>query len=274
MPDGTQRRWKDLPVGISAPHRRFVTALRRVRECSGQTQETIASRANQAATTLSNHLNGGRVPEPQLLTSFYKVVEEDAWEKGAELPHPLDALLEMRLAALKKHCSCCAVGYPADTGESPAEEAEAPASRPVRNSGYESRADQNTAVAAGSASGAAARTRVPVPLPQGDRHPKILPDENWSELSILTGYLSEGRHRDAYMVLWSAATTLSSHDVTDVVMACRSAGLDDEADTVLASAGGRDAQAVLNIASAFHDRHLYEDAGVILAAAKRGKGEL
>ncbi|MFJ5225752.1 hypothetical protein [Streptomyces sp. NPDC088400] len=249
-------------------------ALRRVRECSGHTQATIASRANQAATTLSNHLNGGRVPEPQLLTSFYKVVEEDARDEGAELPHPLNALLEMRLAALKKHCSCCAVGYPADTGESHADEDEAPASRRVQSSSREPGSDQNAAVATGPASSAAARTRVPVPLSQGDRHPKILADEDWSELSILTGYLSEGRHRDAYMVLWSAATTLPSHDVTDVVIACRSAGLDDEANTVLANAGARDAQAVLNIASAFHDRRLYEDAGLLLTSARRGKQEL
>lgn len=112
-----------------------------------------------------------------------------------------------------------------------------------------------------------AQSGVPVPPSERDRHPRVLVDENWAELSVLTGYLSEGRDRDAFIMLWSAATTLPARDVPNVVVACRSAGLDDEANTVLASAGRRDAQAVLNITSAFHDRRLYEDAGLVLTAA-------
>ncbi|MFE3737441.1 hypothetical protein [Streptomyces sp. NPDC059134] len=110
---------------------------------------------------------------------------------------------------------------------------------------------------------------MPVPPRQGDRHPENPVDEYWSELGTLTGYLAKGNNRDAFVMLWSAATTLPARDVPDVVLACRSAGLNDEAETVLTHAGRRDTQAVLSIASAFHDRRLYTDAGIVLATATR-----
>ncbi|MEU3185864.1 hypothetical protein ABZ707_16920 [Streptomyces sp. NPDC006923] len=242
-----------------------MTALREVCECSSRTQADIARRANQAPTTLSNHLNAGRVPEPHLLEGFYKVVQEDALETGRVLPYPLSALLEMRADALKKHCVCCTVGYPAgdQQPEEPASHTVQPSFRKPQQTDHHADARQ--------ISGAQAQTRVPVPLQDGDRHPKThleeRIEETWAELGTLRRYLSEGRDRDAFIVLWSAATTLPSRDLPAVVTACRTAGLNEEADTVLASAGRRDAQAVLNIASVFHHRHLYEDAGLILTAA-------
>lgn len=275
MPHRPPRKWKELPAHCTEAHRRFVWALRAVRECSEETQEMIARRANQSYSTLSNHLNGGRVPEIQLLTSFYKVVREDALASGHAVPHTLDALLEMRLHALEKHCACCTVGFPSDvpavTPVAPPQPPSEPASRRVPRV---PRKPRTVRYASGrSFSTLAARTRVPVPHPEGDRHPETQLEEQWAELGTLRRYLSEGRDRDAFMMLWSAATTLPSTDVPIVVSACRSAGLNEEANTVLTSAGKRDAQAVINIASAFHDRQLYADAGLILTTATEAQQE-
>ncbi|MFD3912852.1 hypothetical protein [Streptomyces sp. NPDC058603] len=249
-----------------------MTALRDVVDCSDESRGSIAGRAYQAPTSFSNHLNGRRVPNPELVMSLYQVAAQDAKEAGRELPHSLESLLEMRLAALIKHCECCASGYAAATGvagtvlsSQPERPAPAPVPQPVR----EARPGHREGAAHPHSDGTPVQTTRPVPLSGGDRHPTISADENWSELSILTGYLSEGRNRDAFIVLWSAATTLPAHDVPNVVLACRSAGLNDEADAVLTNAGRRDAQAVINIASAFHDRRLYEDAGLVLASAAR-----
>lgn len=269
------RNRKDIPPQISAPHRRLVVALREVRACSDQTQREIAHRANQAATTLSNHLNGGRMPEIGLLTSFYEAVEEDARKAGRRMPHTLDTLLAMRHQALVKHCMCCSVGYPLSQSatEAVAQRQQEPAwsgiQRSARSPGV---VTHFRPTPAHSLSGVPAQAKVPVPPAEGDRHPQEpsgerLIEENWSELRTLRRYLAEGRNRDAFVMLWSAATTLPSEEIPNVVSSCRSAGLDDEADTILTNAGRRDVQAVLNIASALHDRHLYSDAGVVLSAA-------
>lgn len=105
------KKWKELSSNITAAHRALVSAMREIRECSPRTQAEIARDAHQAATTLSNHLNGGRVPEETLLRDFYEVIEKDA-AGGEALPHTLDALLELRVHAQKRHCECCSVGYP------------------------------------------------------------------------------------------------------------------------------------------------------------------
>ncbi|MEU3373824.1 hypothetical protein ABZ734_25660 [Streptomyces sp. NPDC006660] len=260
--EGPQQSWKQLPDGLSEDRRRFVTCLREVRMCSPRTQADIAQDANQAATTLSNHLNGGRVPEQQLLVSFYKVVEEDALAAGVQLPHTLDTLLSLRARALVKHCTCCATGFPADNPS-----AGMPASASLPHLWHRRRLRK--AARRLKFSPPLVQRSAPVPLPEGDRHPKPSADEAWTDLETLTRYLADGRDRDASVVLWSAATTLPPGDVPSVVGACRSAGLDQEAETVLIHAGTRDPQTVLAIASAFHDRRRFEDAGLMLAAAAR-----
>lgn len=106
------RTWKELPPATTAAHRAFVTALREIRECSTRTQAEIARDAHQEPTTLSNHLNAGRIPEESLLRDFYGVVEKDAAGNCA-LPHTLEFLLDLRIHAKKKHCACCSIGYPA-----------------------------------------------------------------------------------------------------------------------------------------------------------------
>ncbi|MCL7381397.1 hypothetical protein [Streptomyces sp. 35G-GA-8] len=249
-----------------------MTALRDVVDCSDQHRGSIARRAYQAPTSFSNHLNGRRVPNPELVTSLHQVAAQDAEEAGRELPHTLKSLLEMRLAALVKHCECCPASGTVEeqtAGPKLSSRAERPApplvQPPVRAAQSVLRDDAGRS----GTQGTPVQTTAPVPLPEGDRHHTIAADENWSELSILTGYLSEGRDRDAFVMLWSAATRLPARDVPKVVIACRSAGLNDEADAVLTNVGRRDAQAVINIASAFHERRLYEDAGLVLASAAR-----
>ncbi|MFE2639969.1 hypothetical protein ACFXKF_35320 [Streptomyces scopuliridis] len=198
---------------------------------------------------------------------------QDAKEADRELPHSLKSLLELRLAALIKHCECCAASdatEPEASRPALSSQAERPASLPVQRPVREAQSVHRDGAAHSQSDGTPVQTTVPVPPSEGDRHPTIAADENWSELGILTGYLSEGRDRDAFIMLWSAATTLPAHDVPNVVIACRSAGLNDEADAVLTNAGRRDAQAVINIASAFHERRLYEDAGLVLASAAQG----
>lgn len=123
------RPWKQLPSDITAAHRELVTALREIRECSPRTQAKIAKDAHQEPTTLSNHLNGGRIPEETLLRDFHAVVEKDA-AGLVPLPHTLDALLELREHAKRKHCECCAIGYPGATDQAAQEQ---PASRIVTN---------------------------------------------------------------------------------------------------------------------------------------------
>ncbi|MGW1225218.1 hypothetical protein, partial [Streptomyces sp. NPDC002530] len=124
-----QRTWKELQPDVSAAHREFVTKLREIRECSPRTQADIARRANQEPTTLSNHLNAGRIPEETLLRDFYMAVAKDAADAGhGPLPYSLDELQELRLQARKKHCACCAVGYPASAAqpESPVQQPASP----------------------------------------------------------------------------------------------------------------------------------------------------
>ncbi|WP_455360582.1 hypothetical protein [Streptomyces sp. SYSU K21746] len=208
-----------------------------------------------ASTTLSNHLNGGRIPEEQLLQSFYKVVEEDAASRGLGLPHLLDNLQDLRRHALVRHCPCCRHGGqpPAQPEADPPADPESPASPKLR------------VRANGTLS---SQTKVPVPQKEGDRHPKAQADVTWTELGVVTHYLSTGRKRDANVLLWRAGMSLSASEVLNVVTSCRSAGLDEAAETVLTNAGERaDKQAVLNITAALQRAGRHEDVSLILAAA-------
>ncbi len=72
-------------------------------------------------------------------------------------------------------------------------------------------------------------------------------------------------------MMWSAATTLSARDVQIFVAQCRTAGLEKAADQVITNAARRDAQAVVNIASALHNSEQYADVGLLLAAAAQGE---
>jgi hypothetical protein len=264
----TTRKWKELSGDIPIAHRALVAAMREVRDCSPRTQVAIANDAHLAATTLSNHLNGGRIPEERLLQDLYEVIDKDAATVGVQLPHALDALLELRSHALKKHCHCCSVGYP------PAQaDADQPASRTVQNKRGRRELRIRRAARRRENLVLAPQMRVPVPPQEGDRHPAEVADVTWTELEVVARYLSEGRKRDADLMLWRAGMSFSAGDVLNVVAACRTAGLEEAADTVLINAGERaDKQAVLNITAALHQAGRHDDAGLILAAANRVAG--
>ncbi|MYX76270.1 hypothetical protein GT016_27745 [Streptomyces sp. SID3915] len=108
---------------------------------------------------------------------------------------------------------------------------------------------------------------MPVPVREGDRHITAQICEAWPEIADLASRLESGRVRDADLMLWSAATTLSASRIQFFVASCRSAGLDEAADQVITNAARRDAQAVLSIAAAFHHEQQHEDAGRLLALA-------
>ncbi|MFC9943295.1 hypothetical protein [Streptomyces pratensis] len=248
-----------------------MTALREVRECSTRTQAEIARDAHQAPTTLSNHLNGGRIPEKSLLRDFYAVIEKDAAAGSSPLPHTLDALLAMRIHAQKKHCDCCTVGYPS---------APEPATRPsvaVRPASHGIR--RPPAVRARRLRRLARRrelsvpqqqTRVPVPRAEGDRHLADAAEVTWAETRVVASYLADGRSRDADLLLWRAGTSYSPARILEAVGSCHTAGLRAAAESILISAAERsDKQAVLNIAAAFSDAGRHVDVAFMLAAAAR-----
>ncbi|SCE32293.1 hypothetical protein GA0115249_117734 [Streptomyces sp. PpalLS-921] len=262
------QKWKELSPDISAPHRQFVEALRRMRELSDRTQQQIATDAYLAATSLSNHLNGGRIPESDHLSAFYRVLDQDAAKYRRTVPYSLDLLLDLRVQALIKHCTCCSVGYPAESAGPPEPEehkAVSPAPRAVRRRARELRLRRYRRSRALHAE--STRTEVPVPLLEGDRHLTTHISEAWPEITDLARRLKAGNARDADLMLWSAATTLSASNIQVFVASCRSAGLDDAADQVITNAARRDAQAVLSIAAAFHHEQQHEEAGRLIALA-------
>lgn len=260
------KSWKPLPSGITAAHRELVTALREIRECSTRTQAEIAEDAHQEPTTLSNHLNGGRIPEEALLCAFYAVVEKDA-AGLVPLPYTLDHLLELRGRAKKKHCKCCAVGYPDTTGQAAEEQ---PASRIVANPDLVRARRLRRRAQLSRISVPQERTRVPVPLPEGDRHPADAAELTWPETSLVAQYLAEGQKRDAGFLLWQAGTTYSATDIVEAVGSCRTAGLHEAADAILINAAERsDRQAVLNIAAALDNAGRRSDVTFMLSAAMR-----
>lgn len=265
------KKWKELSSDITAAHLALVAAMREIRECSPRTQAKIARDAHQAATTLSNHLNGGRIPEEPLLREFYQVIEKDA-SGGDPLPHTLDALLELRVHAQKKHCECCSVGYP--PAHPDASDAEQPASHDARNSLVRRRAvRRRRQLRRRELSVPQKCTRVPVPRAEGDRHPSEAAELTWTETGVVARYLADGRNRDANLVLWRAGASYSADEILEAVNSCRSAGLRDAAETILINAAERtDKQAVLNITAAFNNAGRQEDVDFILAAAIRASG--
>ncbi|MEV5675136.1 MULTISPECIES: hypothetical protein [unclassified Streptomyces] len=269
------QNWKDLPATTTSAHRALVTALREVRVCSSRTQAEIARDAHQAATTLSNHLNGGRIPEEALLRGFYAAVEKDV--AGREhLPHSLDALLEMRIHAQKKHCECCSVGFPTASGEhrvdpGDPQDQERPASAIVQDLAARRRGLRRLRKPRMRRfSTRREREKVPVPLGEGDRHLAKAAELTWTETKVVARYLADGRNRDADLLLWKAGTSYSPDDVLMAVTACHSAGLRDAAEAILINAAGRpDKQAVLNVTAVLDRAGRHEDASFLLAAAHR-----
>ncbi|MET8705697.1 helix-turn-helix domain-containing protein [Streptomyces californicus] len=270
MPKRTHK-WKELPSSVPPAHRTLVLKLRELREVSDRTQAQISRDVYLAATSLSNHLNGGRIPEAEHVEKLYKVLCDEAVAASRAMPCSLSLLLELRAKALVKHCGCC----PAGSSEAVAApelqptEAGSPAPKHVR------RRLRRPRVRLSARHRCLPRTQsqaeVPVPLREGDRHLNTPADAAWPEIRTLAENLSAGRSRDADIMMWSAATTLSARDVQIFVAQCRTAGLEKAADQVITNAARRDAQAVVNIASALHNSEQYADVGLLLAAAAQGE---
>ncbi|MFI0873980.1 helix-turn-helix domain-containing protein [Streptomyces parvus] len=267
MPKRTHK-WKKLPSSVSLDHRAFVLKLRELREVSERTQAQISQDVYLAPTSLSNHLNGGRIPEAEHVEKLYKILSDEAAATSRAMPCSLSLLLELRAKALVKHCGCCSVGSPGATAATPDVQptaAGSPAPKHVRRRPRRPRV--RLSARHRGIPRTPAQAQVPVPLREGDRHLTTPADAAWPEIKTLAESLSAGRSRDADIMMWSAATTLSARDVQIFVAQCRAAGLGKAADQVITNAARRDTQAVLNIASALHTSEQYADAGLLLAAA-------
>ncbi|MFH9265206.1 helix-turn-helix domain-containing protein [Streptomyces sp. NPDC017546] len=267
MPKRTHR-WKELPSSVPLAQRDFVLRLRELREVSDRTQAQIAQDIYLAPTSLSNHFNGGRIPEAEHVKKLYKILRDEAATSSRPMPCSLPLLLELRAKALVKHCACCAAGWPdatASAPELPSTATGSPASKPVRRRSRRPRVRLSTR--RHGISRTPAQAEVPVPPSEGDRHLTTPADAAWPEIRALAESLSAGRPRDADIMMWSAATTLSARDVQIFVAQCRAVGLKEAADQVITNAARRETQAVLTIASALHSSEQYADAGLLLAAA-------
>ncbi|WP_143195114.1 hypothetical protein [Streptomyces sp. CB02488] len=240
--------------------------MREVRECSHRTQADIAKDANQEPTTLSNHLNAGRIPEETLLRDFYVVIEKDASGNGnGPLPHTLENLLALRIDAKKKHCECCSVGYPSTPNEAGQPQPASPtAAHPelLRARRLRRRTRRREISVPGE------DIRVPVPREEGDRHPAHAAELTWTETAVVARYLANGQKRDAGLMLWQAGASYSAEKIVQAVASCRSAGLQDAAEAILINVADRaDRQAVLSIVAALNDAGRHEDVAFTLAAA-------
>jgi hypothetical protein len=261
-------KWKKLPGSVSLAQRAFVLRLRELREVSDRTQAEIAQDIYLAPTSLSNHFNGGRIPEAEHVKKLYKVLHDEAAAASRAMPCSLPLLLELRAKALVKHCDCCSVSSLEASTAAPEPQptaAASPAPKHVRCRPRRPRVRLSTRRRAVLRS--PVQAEVPVPLREGDRHLTTPADAAWPEIRTLAENLTTGRSRDADIMMWSAATTLSARDVQIFVAQCRAVGLEEAADQVITNAARRDAQAVLNIASALHTSEQYADAGLLLAAA-------
>ncbi|MFJ6613501.1 helix-turn-helix domain-containing protein [Streptomyces sp. NPDC091289] len=267
MPKKTHK-WKELPGWVPLAHRAFVLRLRELREVSDRTQAQIAQDIYLAPTSLSNHFNGGRIPEARHVEKLYKILRDEAAMASRPMPCSLASLLELRTKALVKHCDCCSARSPEGTAAVPEPQptaAGSPAPKRIRRRPRRLRVRLTTRHR--GIPRAPAQAEVPVPLREGDRHLTTPADAAWPEIRTLAETLATGRSRDADIMMWSAATTLSARNVQVFVAQCRAVGLEEAADQVITNAARRDAQAVLNIASALHNSEQYADVGLLLAAA-------
>lgn len=270
-----KNRWKELSGELSEDHRNLVNMLRKLRDCSEQTQADIASRAFLVASSLSNHLNGGRIPEESLLKAFYATVQDDASVHGTHLPCTLPELLELRHLARIQHCGCpthpAGAPSPAGHGDDPPASVPVPVrTAPSRRFRRRRLAARYRALSRSRLAAAPAGSQVPVPPAEGDRHRTELSGAAWTELETLTRFLAEGRNRDAGFLLWRAGRTLGTHQVIEAVASCRDAGLNEAAESLLAGVSERvDRQAVLNITAAFQDAGRRRDVDFLLSVASQ-----
>ncbi|WP_327429009.1 helix-turn-helix domain-containing protein [Streptomyces sp. NBC_01236] len=272
---GRTQRWKEIPSERSAELREFVVALRALKDSTGLTQQQIAEAAGMAPTTYSGYLNAWRLPEDEDLERIWKVISEEARQRGQADPYSLD-----ELRSLRENASLCATcvrrgGSGTPSKEPPLEVAapsELPRHRPAPRV-VRGRARRRVHLYGSRRrviSMPPPRAEVPVPREGGDRHltPNVS-DVLAAELRTLHRHQAAGRTRDTHMMLWGKARGITPGEFPETVAAYRAAGFEEEVETLLRTAGAeRDVHAVLNIVAALHDSHQYTDAQAILAAAR------
>ncbi|MFF7384474.1 helix-turn-helix domain-containing protein [Streptomyces griseoluteus] len=270
---GRTQRWREIPSERSPDLRKFVTAMRDLKDCTPLTQESVADASGLAASTYSSYLNGARLPKDKDIRAIYSVISEDVRLRNRSPTSSLDELIALRgRASLCMSCpqrsgSTTVPGPESPSVEAPAPERSRPAPPPVR------RLARKRVHIHGSRRRAAAmppRTEVPVPSAEGDRHLTAAASPALAaELALLSRHHTAGRVRDTYMLVWDRARKIIPADLPEVLTAYRASGLEEAADALLRTvAVERDVKAVLNIVAALHDGHQYADAQTILAAAR------
>ncbi|MFD9329121.1 helix-turn-helix domain-containing protein [Streptomyces sp. NPDC060065] len=270
---GRTQRWKEIPSERSSELREFAIALRAVKDSTDLTQQQIAEAAGMAPNTFSGYLNGSRLPEDEPLTRIWKVISEDVRQKGASEAHTLDELRTLREQAVR--CAACTRRGSVALPEKPspaAADVDAPTKGQPASRIVHGRARRRVRLHGSRRRmipGPPPHTEVPVPLQEGDRHltPNVS-DVLAAELRTLRRHQAAGRTRDTHMMVWGKARSTTPGEFPETVAVYRAAGLEEEVETLLRTAAERDVHAVLNIVAALHDRHQYEDAQAILAAAR------
>ncbi|MEV7201743.1 helix-turn-helix domain-containing protein [Streptomyces griseoluteus] len=267
------QRWREIPSERSPELRKFVTAMRDLKDCTPLTQERVADACGLAASTYSSYLNGARLPKEEDIRAIYAVISEDVRLRHTTLTSSLGELMALR-GRVSLCMACPQRGGKATTpvpgspsAETPASERSRPAPRLVR------RVARKRVHMHGSRRRPAVmppRTEVPVPPAEGDRHLTAAASPALaSELALLHRHQTAGRARDTYMLVWDRARKITPEDVPEVLAAYRASGLEEAAEALLRTVVvERDVKAVLNIVAALHDGHRYADAQTILAAAR------
>ncbi|MFJ7048860.1 hypothetical protein ACIQVC_36465 [Streptomyces sp. NPDC101112] len=267
---GRPSRRKPLSDELLAEERLFAEAFRETMDSVRLAQSRIADRAGVGQATISCYLHGVRIPQPGKLKGIYSVLEEAARQADTKLPYSLSKLLCMRSDALWARNERSGIANDAPTTHTDPHPAvpEMPAPR-LSRAARRIRRRRRIAPTRGQVSALPTRIEVPVPPEEGDRHLNQDADvSRAAEVDAYRGHQTAGRTRDAYMVLWGVAKTLPVREFPAVVTSYRAAGLGEAADTLLRTAALRDVQAAVNIAAALHDNDQYEDASVILNAAR------
>ncbi len=282
-----------IPPATPPAQRAFTEALRELRLHIDDSLEGIASDLNSSSTTLSNWLGAKRLPkDKRLVKRFHDLAAQSAGPEGGHGPESRDRLLslldqarvEAKAAKLCARCRTAVTEAEPTTAEAPdlslvhaanrerqtrSESALRPQKPAVTHVGKPYRKASLRRARALQLSLSAAQTIAPVPPQEGDRQRPVCPEVSWTGLEEVAAHFAGGRIHDAVTILQNAGRSLPVRDIPNAVTACRSAGLNDAADTMLNSAGQRDIRAVLSLASTLNHQRRHTDADVLLRAAVR-----
>ncbi|MGW2187641.1 hypothetical protein [Streptomyces sp. NPDC001719] len=282
-----------IPPATLPAHRTFTERLRELRLLIDDSLDGIAPKVHSSSTSLSKWLRATELPKDNgSVVEFHDLAAKSAGPEAGLGPHSRDSLISLleQARAEAEETKLCANCRAALTEEEP-RAAEAPdlsavvhaASRERRARPEPSPDRQKPAIHVGrpyrNASlrraralqlpASTAQTAAPVPPEEGDRQRPRLPEASWTGLEEVAAHFTGGRVHDAVTILQNAGRTLPVQEVLNAVAACRSAGLNHAAESMLNSAGQRDIRAVLYLASAFNQQRRHADADVLLRSAVR-----